>query len=86
MGTTELKSKLIFTENSPQEQYNELFKLNKGDIFKISSDYETVLRRIDEYKPNNLDFKVFPITPGTSLYTMYGPDHCIIVSKDISDP
>ena len=73
--------KLIFTEDSPKEQYEELYTLKKGDIFKVQSDYETVMRRIEEYKPLGVRFEVFPITPGTSLYTLYGPDHCIVTES-----
>lgn len=81
MGTSGLKPKLVFVENSPREQYEELYKLNMGDVFKIQSDYETVMQRIEDYKPKDLIFKVFPITPGTSLYTMYGPDHCVVTDN-----
>lgn len=81
MGVNELKGKLVFTENSPQGQYEELYKLNIGDVFKVQSDYGTVMQRIEDYKPQDLVFKVFPITPGTSLYTMYGSDHCVIIDK-----
>lgn len=81
MGPIELKPKLTFTENTPKEQYDELYKLNVGDVFKIQSDYETVMRRIEEYKPQNLTFEVFPINPGTSLYTMYGSDHSVVIDK-----
>ena len=73
--------KLIFTEDSPREQYEELYKLEVGDIFKIASDYETVMRRIEEHKPSFVVFEVFPITPGTSLYTLYGPDHLVVTKK-----
>lgn len=83
METSVLKSKLVFTENSPQEQYEELYKLNIGDVFKVQSDYETVMQRIEDYKPQNLAFKVFPINPGTSLYTMYGPDHCVVTDNHL---
>lgn len=78
---SELKTKLILTENSPKEQYEELYKLNMGGVFKIESDYETVMRRIEEYTPEGFVFKVFPINPGTSLYTMYGPDHCVVIDN-----
>ena len=77
----ELKSKLVFTESSPKEQYEELYKLDMGSVFKVQSDYETVMRRIEEYKPQNLSFKVFPVNPGTDLYTMYGPDHCVVTDN-----
>ena len=81
MSDIELKSKLVFTENTPKEQYEELYKLEMGQVFKIQSDYETVMRRIEEYMPDGLVFKVFPINPGTSLYTMYGPDHCVVTDN-----
>lgn len=81
METSELKTKLVFTENSPQEQYEELYKLEMGQVFKIQSGYETVMRRIKEYMPEGIVFKVFPINPGTALYTMYGPDHCIVTDN-----
>lgn len=77
----ELKPKLIFTESSPKEQYEELYKLDMGSVFKVQSDYETVMRRIEDYKPQNLSFKVFPINPGTDLYIMYGPDHCVVTDN-----
>jgi hypothetical protein len=77
----EYKPKLVFTEDSPKEQYDELYKLDMGDVFKIASDYETVMRRIEEYMPENLVFKVFPINPGTDLYTMYGPDHSVVTDN-----
>lgn len=81
MTISEIIPKLVFTEDSPQEQYLELYKLPKGSVFKVKSDYETVMRRIEEYKPESLIFEVFPINPGTSLYTMYGPDHCVVVES-----
>lgn len=81
MSDIELKSKLVFTEDTPKEQYEELYKLEMGQVFKIQSDYETVMRRIEEYMPEGLVFKVFPINPGTALYTMYGPDHCVITDN-----
>lgn len=74
--------KLVFTENSPKEQYEELFNLEVGSVFKIQSDYETVMRRIEEYKPTDLTFEVFPITPGTSLYTINGPDHLVVTQRE----
>lgn len=77
----EIKPKVILSESSRQEHYEELFKLNVGDVFMIRSDYETVMERIEHYKPTTIIFEVFPINPGTSLYTVYGPDHCIVTDK-----
>ena len=84
MAENELQPKLVFTEDTPKEQYDELYKLEVGDVFKIASDYETVMRRIEEYKPENLVFKVFPINPGTDLFIMYGPDHNVVTHKATS--
>lgn len=76
-----MNKKLVFTGDSPREQYEKLYALGKGDVFKVQSDYETVMQRIEDYKPQNLAFSVFPINPGTSLYTMYGPDHCVVTDN-----
>lgn len=72
-------SKLVFNENTPKEQYDELYKLPEGSIFKVEADYETVMMRIEEYKSDGHTFEVFPINPGTDQYTLVGPDHCMIV-------
>lgn len=73
--------KLIFNEDSTREDYEKLFLLGKGDVFKVSGGYETVMRRIEEFTPPSLIFEVFPITPGTDLYTLYGDSHIVIVAK-----
>lgn len=77
-----MKQKLILNENSPKEKYEELFKLSKGEVFKVT-DYETVMLRIEDYKPTNGTFEVFPISPGTDLYTIYGCDHVVVVENTI---
>ena len=76
-------AKLIFNENTPEETYKELFKQKEGTIFKVESDYETVMRRIEEYKPAEGEFETFPVNPGTNLYTNLGPDHCVITKNTI---
>ena len=77
-----MKQKLILNENSPKEKYEELFKLPKGEVVKVT-DYETVMQRIEDYKPTNCNFEVFPITPGTDLYIMYGCDHVVVTENTI---
>ena len=79
---SKLLNKIVLDGNSPKETYEELFNTPVGQVFKISSDYETVMMRIEQYKPKNKKFEVFPITPGTTLYTMYGPDHCLITYNE----
>ena len=75
-----MKQKLILDENSTKESYEELFKLPKGDVVKVT-DYETVMQRIEDYKPTGGAFEVFPINPGTQLYTLYGCDHVVITEN-----
>ena len=77
-----MKQKLVLNETSPKEKYEELFKLSKGEVFKVT-DYETVMLRIEHYKPTNCTFEVFPITPGTDLYTIYGCDHAVVTENTI---
>ena len=74
-------NQIVLDCNSLEEDYKQLYELNVGDVFKIADDYEAVMLRIEHYTPENLIFEVFPINPGTSLYTMYGPDHCVVVTK-----
>ena len=71
-------SKLVFNENTSREQYEELYKLPAGSIFKVEADYETVMMRIEEYKPEGYTFETFPINPGTDQYTLVGPNHCMV--------
>lgn len=74
---------LVLNGDSVENDYIRLFELDEGDIFKVESDYETVMMRIEEYKPNGIDFEVFPINPGTDQYMLVGPDHCMVVKKVI---
>ena len=73
-------AKLEFDENSPKEMYDELYKCDEGYVFKVN-DYETVMQRIEDYKPAEGEFETFPINPGTEQYSLVGPDHCVIVKN-----
>lgn len=75
--------KLVFSSTSAREDYTKLFNLEVGDVLKVT-DYETVLLRMSEYMPKGLKFEVTPITPGTSLYTMYGCEHVVVTLKEIT--
>ena len=76
-------AKLEFDENTPREQYEELFKLKAGELFKVeASAYETVMERIEEAKPVGREFEVFPVNPGTETYAMVGPDHLVITKNE----
>lgn len=75
---------LSFNENTPREIYEELFGSEEGTVFGVEeSDYETVMQRIEEYKPEGSDFEVFPINPGTQLYSTYGAGHCVVVKNTL---
>lgn len=67
---------------STAAMYAPLYNLAVGSVFNISSDYETVMERIVEYAPQGKDFEVFPITPGTSLFITYGPNHCVVTKNE----
>lgn len=79
---------IILSVDSKREDYEGLFTKSVGTIFKVvPDDYETVMVRISEYRPDNItEFEVTPITPGTSLFTIYGPDHLIVTSKVVVGP
>ena len=72
---------------SSDSEYVELYKQEVGFVFGIESeDYEIVMNRIYDkcHTIGILDeFEVYPINPGTDLYTMYGQGHSIITQKKI---
>ena len=70
--------KLTLTRESGMNSYMELFTLPKGTVFKVE-DYDTVMYRIEELKEKG--FEVYPITPGTILFTEYGHSHCIVTEN-----
>lgn len=63
---------------SPESNYEVLFGMPIGTVVKVKGDYETVLRRVEESKPANRNFKLTPITAGTSMFTTYGPNHLVV--------
>ena len=71
---------MTLDRNSKAEDYTALFALKVGDVVKVL-DYETVMERIKEFKPEGLVFELTPITPGTKLFVTYGCDHCIVTEK-----
>jgi len=78
-------AKLVFDASTPREQYEELFTMKEGDLFVVAAeDYETVMERIEECKPAERDFEVFPVNPGTDTYSLTGPDHVMIVKNVVN--
>lgn len=73
---------LVFDKTTPRDRYERLFTLSVGEVIKVlEGDYETFMERVQEYLPDSIEFEVFPITPGTDLYTMYGPNHCVVTKN-----
>ena len=69
--------------NSVANDYAELYEQPVGTVIKVDYDnYETVMERISENTPAGQSFEVYPINPGTDLYTMYGPNHCIVTKNE----
>lgn len=68
-----------FDKNTGQQEYEKLFTKPVGSVFSVApDDFETVMVRIQSYKPANKIFIVLPIMPGTTLFTVYGCDHCVV--------
>lgn len=72
---------ITVNNNSTEEEISKLFNLNVGDVFRISEGFEGVMMLIEVYTPDGKDFEVYPINPGTELYTMYGPGHCVVTKN-----
>lgn len=72
---------MVLSETSTQEEINVLYEKEVGTIFKVKGDYEAVLSRIEQGVPQGKKFEVFPINPGTQLFSQWGPDHCVITEN-----
>ena len=69
--------------NSVANDYSALYDQPVGTVIRVDYDnYETVMERIAENVPSGKSFEVYPINPGTDLYTMYGPNHCIVTKNE----
>ena len=77
-------SKLKLDTDSTIEDYKELLKLEEGDVFEVCDDFDTIMERIEEVTPRYKDFEVFPITPGTDLYVIYGCNHCVVIANGLN--
>jgi hypothetical protein len=70
--------------DSPNEVYEQLLTLNVGDVFKYKKDSLSILRRVQEMLPLNgvNSFLFRDVTPGTSLFTIYGPNTLVVIHKE----
>jgi hypothetical protein len=66
----------------PNNDFDQVYTLEVGDVFKFTKNQQTLELKIDERKPNTLSsFEVLYITPGTELYTLYQENHMVVVKK-----
>lgn len=64
-----------------ESTFDELFGSPVGTIVRVEGDYETALRRVEDSKPTSIVFRMTPITAGTSLFTLYGPNHLVVAEN-----
>lgn len=75
--------KISLNENSTDEEINKVFLLSKGDVFHIvETDFYEVVNRIEELIPENKNFQHVPVLAGTSLYSMYGSGHEVVIINE----
>lgn len=67
------------TINSLPADYAPAYTLPLGEAIRIDSHYETILRRLEQHLPAGREFKAVYAHPGTSHYTLYGPDTLVVV-------
>lgn len=77
-----MANKITVSNKSTVAEISELYNLNVGDVFKISEGFEGVMEIIEHNIPVGRQFEVYPINPGTQLYTMYGAGHCVVTKNE----
>lgn len=77
---------LVIAWDSPKELFNQIYTLDDGLVFKWVGDYESLRLRIESDKPLNRTFAVKAVTPGTSLFTIYGNSIIVITNTDTECP
>ena len=69
------------TSESNHEQLKEVYVAPKGTIIKVDTpEYERIIRLINEGAPEG--FETTEITPGTKLFTTYGPNHIVVTKNE----
>lgn len=77
-------------KNSTEEEVRKVFTLEVGSVFKVENQYEgeweTITKRIfEDFYPKGSTWNAVAITPGTELYTTYGPDHFVVTDSDVTE-
>lgn len=78
---------IILNKDSTDDQIQGVYDLNVGDVFKVENNYEgeweTIVQRIFiDFLTECSTWNATAITPGTSLYITYGPDHFVVTSAN----
>lgn len=78
---------ITITNKSVQSDYQSIFGLGVGDVFKFDRtiEYETVCIRLAKYKPVNVTaYTVEYVRPGHQLFTFYQENTVVITSITIT--
>lgn len=79
MPTPGSKPTLQIDWDIPSPDFNKVYDLAVGEVFQYTHDVETLMVYIQANLPVTLsEFEVRTISPGTNLYTLYGPNACIV--------
>ena len=63
-----------------EDTFEKVYEMAVGDVVHYEGNYETIARRIEENMPDGMAFETFPITPGTTPFSMYGCN-CIMITR-----
>jgi hypothetical protein len=64
------------------DNFNAVYELAIGDVFKYTKNYESLILRLERDRPSYVPtFDVRAIAPGTPSYSLYAPTALIVVDK-----
>ena len=66
--------------DTPAEEFDTIYDIVPGDVFYYTKGFESVMLRIIADVPVGKSFHAIPVTPGTTLYTLYGT--CLVVVEN----
>jgi len=68
--------------DSNDSDFDQIYNLVVGEVFKFTKDVETLYAKIQTRLPNTLEvFTVKLITPGSPYFPMYGVNSFIVVAR-----
>jgi hypothetical protein len=68
--------------DSEDADFDQIYDLAIGDVFKFTKNIETINTKIQTRKPDTLlVFTAKIVTPGSGYWPMYGPNTFVVVNK-----